>query len=205
MAVVGLSGWDWAVFGVTLVASLGTGVFAGWVARRKAKKGDVKSTAAEFLMGGRHLNPFAVALSTMIGAISAVSIIGNAAEMYAYGTQLCMNVIGIVLGFVFVHLVNLRVFYPLKITSVYTYIERRFQSKALRSFSVYSTFVGTFFYIGLCVYSPSLAMETVTGLPAWVSIVIMGVICTIYSAWALERVAPGRIRTRDIEFSTPRR
>ncbi|KAG0718422.1 hypothetical protein GWK47_007690 [Chionoecetes opilio] len=75
MAVVGLSGWDWAVFGVTLVASLGTGVFAGWVARRKAKKGDVKSTAAEFLMGGRHLNPFAVALSTMIGAISAVSII----------------------------------------------------------------------------------------------------------------------------------
>ncbi|MPC29104.1 Sodium-coupled monocarboxylate transporter 2 [Portunus trituberculatus] len=117
---VGFSGWDWAVFVVTLMASLGTGAFAGWVARRKTKKSDVKGTAAEFLMGGRELNLFAVALSTMIGALSSISILGNSAEMYAYGTQLCMSLIGTALGAVFVHLVNLRVFYPLKITSVYT-------------------------------------------------------------------------------------
>ncbi|XP_045135914.1 sodium-coupled monocarboxylate transporter 1-like [Portunus trituberculatus] len=179
---VGFSGWDWAVFVVTLMASLGTGAFAGWVARRKTKKSDVKGTAAEFLMGGRELNLFAVALSTMIGALSSISILGNSAEMYAYGTQLCMSLIGTALGAVFVHLVNLRVFYPLKITSVYTYIERRFQSRALTYFIVYSTFVGTFFYVGLCAYTPSLAMETMTGVPAWVSIIIMGVVCTIYSS-----------------------
>uniref|UniRef100_A0A0N7ZDG8 Sodium-dependent multivitamin transporter n=1 Tax=Scylla olivacea TaxID=85551 RepID=A0A0N7ZDG8_SCYOL len=103
--------------------------------------------------------------------------------MYAYGTQLCMSLIGTALGCVFVHLVNLRVFYPLKITSVYTYIEKRFQSRALTYFIVYSTFVGTFFYVGLCAYTPSLAMETMTGVPSWVSIIIMGVVCTVYSAW----------------------
>ncbi|KAK8388668.1 hypothetical protein O3P69_020568 [Scylla paramamosain] len=119
----------------------------------------------------------------MIGAMSSISILGNSAEMYAYGTQLCMSLIGTALGCVFVHLVNLRVFYPLKITSVYTYIEKRFQSRALTYFIVYSTFVGTFFYVGLCAYTPSLAMETMTGVPSWVSIIIMGVVCTVYSAW----------------------
>ncbi|MPC19133.1 hypothetical protein E2C01_012041 [Portunus trituberculatus] len=72
---VGFSGWDWAVFVVALMASLGTGVFAGWVARRKTKKGDATSTAAEFLMGGREMNLFAVALSTMIGAMSSTAIL----------------------------------------------------------------------------------------------------------------------------------
>lgn len=180
---VGFSGWDWAVFVVTLAASLGTGTFAGWVARRKTKKGDVKSTAAEFLTGGRELNLFAVALSTMIGALSSISILGNSAEMYAYGTQLCMNIIGNALGCVFIHLVTLRVFYSLKITSVYTYMEKRFQSKALMYLCVYATLLGDFFYLGLCAYTPSLAMETMTGVPAWVSIIITGVICTVYSSW----------------------
>lgn len=177
------TGWDWAVFAIALVLSLGTGVVAGWISRRNARKADNKSTAGEFLMGGRAMNPFAIALSTMIGAISSVTVVGNAAEMYSYGTQLWMNTFGMALGFVFVHLVNFTVFYPLKIISVYTYIELRFQSKGLRAFMVVTTFVGTFFYMGLVAYSPSLAMETVTGFPAWVSIIIMGVVCTIYSSW----------------------
>ncbi|KAK8375833.1 hypothetical protein O3P69_008523 [Scylla paramamosain] len=180
---MGFSGWDWAVFVAALIASLGTGLAAGWVARRRTVRGDAKGTAAEFLMGGRTLNPLVVALSTMVGAVSAITLLGNAAEMYAFGTQLWMNHFGIVLGFVFVHLVNLKVLYPLRITSVFTYIEGRFQSKALRSFTTVFTFLGTFLYLGLCAYTPSLAMQTLTGLPTWASIVIMGGICTFYSAW----------------------
>ena len=40
--------------------------------------------------------------------------------MYAFGTQLWMNLIGTTIGMVYVHLVILKVLYPLKITSVYT-------------------------------------------------------------------------------------
>merc|ERR1719209_1302586 len=129
------------------------------------------------------MNPIMVAMSTMIGAISSISVVGNPAEMYAYGTQLWSNLFGMCLGFVYVHLVILTVLYPLKITSVYTYIEKRFQSPALRTFTVCTTFIGTFFYLGLCSYAPSLAMETITGFPAWASVIIVGVICTIYTSW----------------------
>lgn len=180
--MAGFSGGDWAVFVVSLMASLGIGIWAGWMAKRNTG-GDAKAAASEFLMGGRKMNPFAVAMSTMIGAISSVTVVGNPAEMYAYGTQLWMNLIGTTIGMVYVHLVILTVMYPLKITSVYTYIEKRFDSKGLRSFTVFTTFIGTFFYLGLVSYSPSLAMETVTGFPAWASIIIMGIICTIYSSW----------------------
>lgn len=70
------TGRDWTVFVAALVASLGTGLVAGWRARRKARKGD-GNAAEEFLMGGRKMNPFAVALSSMIGAISSVTVLGE--------------------------------------------------------------------------------------------------------------------------------
>lgn len=178
----GFSGWDWAVFVLSLCASLGTGIWAAFVSKRNQKQGDAKGTASEFLMGGRNLNPIAVALSTMIGAVSSNTVLGNPSETYAYGTQYWLNLIGMTLGMVYVHFVILKVLYPLKITSVYTYIEKRFKSAALRSFTVFTTLIGTFFFMGLCAYCPSLAMETVTGFPTWASCLILGVICTIYSS-----------------------
>lgn len=75
------SGWDWAVFVIALVLSLGTGIVAGWISRRNARKADNQSTAGEFLMGGRAMNPFAIALSTMIGAISSVTVLGECLKM----------------------------------------------------------------------------------------------------------------------------
>ncbi|KAK3854614.1 hypothetical protein Pcinc_036746 [Petrolisthes cinctipes] len=174
------SGWDWAVFVVFLTASLSIGWVAGLVQRRNIKKGEED---AEFLMGGRSLNPVAVAMSTLVGAMSTNMVLGNPAEMYSHGTQLWLNLIGLSLGFIYVHKVVLRVLYPLKITSVYTYIEKRFQSRFLTSFAIITTMIGTFFYMGLVSYSPSLAMQTVTGFPTWGSIIVLGLICTIYSSW----------------------
>ncbi|XP_076065335.1 sodium-coupled monocarboxylate transporter 1-like [Oratosquilla oratoria] len=226
--MAGFSSWDWLVFALSLLASLGVGIWASVFGKRtktpaggvrggggedgggeggegkedgKGRKGEEGGgggsaeeeeetrsegdggEAQEFLMGGRQMNPLAVSFSTMIGAISGANVIGLPAEMYAYGTQLWMNVIGTTLGFVFVHVVILVVMYPLRITSVYTYIEERFKSRALCSFTVFTTLIGTFFYVGLCSYSPSLALKTITGFPTWASVVLMGIVCTIYTAW----------------------
>ncbi|KAK4295680.1 hypothetical protein Pmani_031780 [Petrolisthes manimaculis] len=195
------SGWDWAVFSVFLTASLSIGWVAGLVQRRNIKKGEED---AEFLMGGRsrrrvpdggtivepcscghvylsrcHVHQYGPRNIPMFFPHRA----GNPAEMYSHGTQLWLNLIGLSLGFVYVHKVVLRVLYPLKITSVYTYIEKRFQSRFLTSFAIITTMIGTFFYMGLVSYSPSLAMETVTGFPTWGSIIILGLICTLYSSW----------------------
>lgn len=178
----GFSAWDWVVFTLSLAASLGLGVYASLTGRQK-QSANAQTVANNYLMGGRNMNPVAVALSTMVGAMSSVMVVGNPAEMYAYGTQLWMNIIGVVLAFFFIHGVILKVLYPLKITSVYTYIERRFKSPTLRSVTVCTTFIGTFFYMGLVAYSPSLALNTITGLPVWVSIVAMGAVCTIYASW----------------------
>ena len=77
------------------------------------------------------------------------------------------------------------------------YIEGRFQSKALRTFCVCTTFLVSFLYLGLCAYTPSLALQTITGLPAWVSIIIMGLISTFYSAWVSYRDECLCLRERD--------
>ncbi|MPC52411.1 Sodium-coupled monocarboxylate transporter 2 [Portunus trituberculatus] len=40
--------------------------------------------------------------------------------------------------------------------------------------------LSSFFFMGICLYAPSLALSTVTGLSLWGSMISMGTVCTIY-------------------------
>ncbi|KAG7176409.1 Sodium-coupled monocarboxylate transporter 1-like 1 [Homarus americanus] len=196
--MAGFSGWDWAVFAVSLAISLGTGIWAGLVARKNTAKGDSMARASEFLMGGRNMNPIAIALSTTIGALSSITVLGDELSF-----EVQQELLKLVNGTLWpsisalyckvrhlsrpspLHTFASRVYVPIddQGETLLRYIERRFKSKNLRAFTVYTTFIGTFFFMGLCAYTPSLAMETITGIPSWASVIVLGVTCTIYSSW----------------------
>lgn len=61
---------DYAIFILMLVASLAIGVFSGVKNRNKM-------TTQEYLLGGRNMSPYPVALSLLGGWISAISILGK--------------------------------------------------------------------------------------------------------------------------------
>ncbi|XP_068231607.1 sodium-coupled monocarboxylate transporter 1-like [Palaemon carinicauda] len=166
---------DIILLSLSLILSAAIGIYYG-------VRG-LQSTPLEYLLGGRSMRPFPLAMSMMVGTISAITIMGNAGEMYAYGTQLWVMDLGIVVGMTIVAKVFIPIMYPLQVVSLYQYIEKRFKSKSLRKATVILQLLGGYFFIGFVLYPPSIALEFFTGLPIMINIFIMGATCTLYSAF----------------------
>ncbi|KAK3865008.1 hypothetical protein Pcinc_029361 [Petrolisthes cinctipes] len=163
---------DSAVFGIMLVASVGIGVCS-------SLRGGASSTQ-EYLVGGRNMSPFPVALSLVGGFISAISILGNATEVYYFGIQLSTSLLGAIVGTIFLHSIIIPIIYNLRITSLNEYLELRYNSRFLRQVATFGGMLTNAIYMGMCLYAPSLALSTVTNLSVLASMCIMGGICTFY-------------------------
>ncbi|XP_050034618.1 sodium-coupled monocarboxylate transporter 1-like isoform X2 [Dermacentor andersoni] len=164
---------DYGVMCLMLCVSSGIGIYFAWHDRH-----DVSNKS--FLLGNRKLGVFPVTMSLMASFQSATTVLGYPAEMYYKGTQFWMAIFGLAISNVIVAELLLPVLYKLNMTSVNTYLERRF-SGAVRTLGSLSFITNTLLYMGVVLYGPSVALESVTGLPVWASILFLGLICTFYT------------------------
>ncbi|GFY69766.1 sodium-coupled monocarboxylate transporter 2 [Trichonephila inaurata madagascariensis] len=98
-----------------LLFSAGVGV---WYAIKDRKKTDTQ----EFLMGGRSLSVFPVAMSVLASFMSAITLLGTPAEVYRFGTQYIIINIAFCLVVPVTAYLYLPVFYNLGVTSAYEVI-----------------------------------------------------------------------------------
>ena len=103
---------DYIVFGLSLAISLAIGIY---YSRSAGKQRSVE----EYLMGNRRITCFPVALSLLVTFQSGISLLGLPVEIYYYGTQIYMGIIGLVIGYIIVAAFIVPVLHPLQITSVY--------------------------------------------------------------------------------------
>lgn len=103
---------DYIVFGLSLVISLLIGIYY-------SRSGGKQRSVEEYLMGNRRITCLPVALSLLVTFQSGISLLGLPVEIYYYGTQIYMGVIGLVIGYTIVAAFIVPVLYPLQITSVY--------------------------------------------------------------------------------------
>ncbi|XP_063863929.1 sodium-coupled monocarboxylate transporter 1-like [Scylla paramamosain] len=164
---------DYMLFVLMLVVSLGIGIVSAFKNRHNV-------STQEYLVGNRKMSPVAVGLSLLGGWVSAVSILGNATEVYFYGTQLVTSLLGCIPASILVVTVILPLLYELRIISINEYIELRYNSATLRKLMTLCVLFTNYFFMGVCLYTPSLALTTVTSLPSWTATLIMGSVCTIY-------------------------
>ncbi|XP_045132787.1 sodium-coupled monocarboxylate transporter 1-like [Portunus trituberculatus] len=172
-AAVHFTPLDYTVFVLLLVASLVIGIVSAF-------KNRYNESTQQYLVGDRKMSPVAVGLSLLGGWVSAVSILGNATEVYFYGTQLVTSLLGCIPAAILVGKVILPLLYELRIISINEYIELRYGSAALRKLMTLCVLLMNYFYMGVCLYAPSLALTTVTSLPSWAATLIMGSVCTFY-------------------------
>lgn len=165
---------DYVVFCASLILSLCVGLYHWWKSRGL--------DSADFLMGGGKMSPIPVAISLVAGLVSAVSILGNPAEMYYYGSQLWMNCVGTVIGTLLVLILLVPVLYPLKLVSMYEFLEVRWKSSLVRKLATVLQLFNYFTYLGIALYAPSMALSSVTPIPAVVSVVVLGIVCTVYAS-----------------------
>lgn len=172
---MGLGTLDVVMLVLSLLASAAVGVYFSVIGRN--------STSLEYLLGGRTMKPLPLALSLMVGTVSAITIMGSAGEMYAYGTQLWLMDLGILLALFIIAKFFIPIMYPLELISLYQYIEKRFKSKCLRQATAVLQLVGGYLFIGFLLFPPSLALQSMMGLSFFVNIIIIGVSCTLYSTF----------------------
>ncbi|KAK4315266.1 hypothetical protein Pmani_013504 [Petrolisthes manimaculis] len=166
---------DYTLFGIMLCVSLGIGLYTYLINRNK-------TTVEDYLLGGRNMGFLPVGLSLLGGIVSAVSILGNPTEVYLYGTQLCMTLVGFIPTCIFIIYVILPIFYSLRITSLPQYLHLRFNSKLLSTLGCVFMLMEGFIYMGVCLYAPSVAMSAVTKVSPFVFIVATGLVCTFYTS-----------------------
>uniref|UniRef100_A0A8C1AGH5 Solute carrier family 5 member 8, like n=2 Tax=Cyprinus carpio TaxID=7962 RepID=A0A8C1AGH5_CYPCA len=160
--VATFSVWDYVVFAGLILFAAGIGLF-------QAIRGRKETNSDEFLLGGRQMTAVPVALSLTASFMSGITVIGTPAEAYMYGTAFWLFVFSYAIMSIISAEIFVPLFYRLRITSTYEYLEMRF-NKLLRV-------IGTSMYIAQTVISSCVA---VTGLDLWGVLVATGAVCIIY-------------------------
>ncbi|XP_015276772.1 PREDICTED: sodium-coupled monocarboxylate transporter 1 [Gekko japonicus] len=162
---------DYLVFTAMLVISAFIGMYYAYKGVHKSHK--------DYLMGGRQLTCVPVALSLTASFMSAVTVLGTPAEVYRYGAMFGLFAISYVLMVVITAEVYLPIYYRLQLTSAYEYLELRF-NRFVRLTGTMMFMILTILYTGIVIYTPSLALNQVTGFDLWGSVIATGLVCTFY-------------------------
>ncbi|KAM9095540.1 sodium-coupled monocarboxylate transporter 1-like [Sarcophilus harrisii] len=166
--------WDYMVFILMLLISAAIGVYYAWKERGK-------QTETEFLMGGRQMSGVPVSLSLTASFMSAVTVLGTPAEVYRFGAMFSLFCITYTLVVIITTELYMPVFYRLRISSTYEYLELRF-NKLVRLLGTVFFITQTILYTGIVIYAPALALNQVTGFELWGAVVTTGLVCTFYCA-----------------------
>ncbi|XP_030834623.1 sodium-coupled monocarboxylate transporter 1-like [Strongylocentrotus purpuratus] len=180
--------WDYLVLGGMLLVSAVIGIYY-------ACSGGKQQTATEYLLADRKASPLPVAFSLVASFVSAITVLGVPAEVYAYGSRYWL------FGFAFIVAgcitsLTMPVFVRLRLTSANEYLELRFNS-AIRLVGTTITFFSMslpispspflffsqsqIFYIAVVIYAPALALNQVSGVSLWGCAIATGVVCTFYT------------------------
>ncbi|XP_022209741.2 sodium-coupled monocarboxylate transporter 1 isoform X3 [Drosophila obscura] len=189
---------DYLVFIAMLAVCAVIGVYFGFIEKKqkaKKKKGQLDgkdgagaagveerrgSEALDYLVGGRQMKVFPVALSLVASFVSGISLLGTSTEIYVYGTQYAFILVTLAISGAISWYIFLPVFCNLQLTSTYEYFERRF-SRRMRLFGASLFVLKAIVWLPIAVYVPALTFNQVTGIGIHTITPIVIIICTFYT------------------------
>ncbi|XP_029648216.1 sodium-dependent multivitamin transporter-like isoform X1 [Octopus sinensis] len=164
---------DYSIFSAIVIISLGIGVYFSY----KGQK-----TTSEFIVASRQMKVLPLAISLMVSFESSIMMLGMPAEIYTHGLSYAISMIGFSLSQLISAFIYAPFFHRLQITSVFEYLELRFQSKSVRNVGTLLGILSYLCYLGIVLYGPSIALEAVTQFPMWCSIIIVALSSAIYTS-----------------------
>ncbi|MDJ0680879.1 MAG: sodium:solute symporter [Xenococcaceae cyanobacterium MO_167.B52] len=165
-----MSAIDWFVVAVYAIIVIGIGIAAS---RRQ-------SNTDEYFRGSRQLPWWAVGFSIIATSFSAASLLGGPGEGYNHGFLYLQLQLGDLIGYGLVILLFVPFFVRLNLTTAYEYLEKRFDGKT-RSLGSLCFLLFVIARLGGLLYAASLVVATVTGLPLYMAIFLVGIVSIIYT------------------------
>ncbi|XP_033165305.1 sodium-coupled monocarboxylate transporter 1 isoform X4 [Drosophila mauritiana] len=138
------------------------------------------SEALDYLVGGRQMKVFPVALSLVASFVSGISLLGTSTEIYVYGTQYAFILVTLAISGAISWYIFLPVFCNLQLTSTYEYFQLRYGA-GIRNLGSVLFIVGTMVWLPVALYVPAITYNQVTGTGIHVITPIVCTICTFYT------------------------
>ena len=164
-----LTGLDWAVLIVYLVAIVGFGI---WIGR------DTKQIS-DFFLAGREIRWWAAGLSVMATQISAITFVGTTGQAYTTGMSFLVVYFGLPIAMVVLCLTLVPFFYRSGVFTAYEYLEKRFDSRTRTLTSLLFLF-SRGLAMGVTLYAPSLVLSVILGWSETTTILVMGGTTILY-------------------------
>ena len=141
-----------------------------------------QESSAEFSLGNRKVKWWAAGISMFATGASAISFMAIPALAFATNYIWTLPLITIIPGY----FISSRLIFPLlrrmEITSTYEYLERRFNSPLRLIASAQCIIIQTFGRTAVVLVLPALAIAAVTGMNVYLSVILMGLLTTIYTS-----------------------
>jgi sodium-coupled monocarboxylate transporter 8/12 len=161
---------DYGLFAAYLAAS----VFIGVLFTKEQR------TVRDFFLAGRSMGSVVVAVSVLAAIFSGITYLGAPAEVYAYGMAFFLFFFSFFIATPITNLVFMPVFYRSRMYTAYQFLEERF-SVQVRLLASALFILRVLLWLALATYAPALALEQVTGLPLWFTILCTGALTTLYT------------------------
>jgi Na+/proline symporter len=161
---------DWLVLGGTLAGIVLYGLY----------KGRGSDTVNKYLLAGKTMPWYAMALSILATQASAITFISTTGQAYVDGMRFVQFYFGMPVAMVILSATAVPLFHRANVYTAYEYLETRFDSKtrALAS-AVFLTQRGL--AVGLSLYAPAIVLAVIFGWPDALTTLVMGALITTYT------------------------
>jgi SSS family solute:Na+ symporter len=161
---------DWVV----LVSTLSLVVLYGiWKSR------NVRSSE-NFLSGGRDLRWWTIGLSIMATQASAITFLSTPGQGFSEGMQFVQFYLGMPIAMIFLALFVLPIYYKLRITTAYEYLEQRFDLR-MRTLTACLFLIQRGVAAAISIYAPSIILCAVFGWDLGVTNFMMALFVVVYT------------------------
>jgi len=163
---------DWAVLAGTLAFIVLYGVW-------KSRKADI-SDPDDFLAGKRDLPWWTIGLSIMATQASAITFLSTPGQAFSDGMQFVQFYFGMPIAMLFLAFFVLPIYYKLRVTTAYEYLEQRFDLR-MRSLAAVLFLIQRGMAAGISILAPSIILCAVFGWNLALTNFFMAVFVVIYT------------------------
>src|ERR1700726_1023597 len=153
---------DWVVLVGSLIFIVTYGLF----------KSRGATTVNKYLLGGRAMPWYAMALSIMATQASAITFISTTGQAYVDGMRFVQFYFGLPIAMVILSATAVPIFHRAKVYTAYEYLEHRFDAKT-RLLVTVIFLISRGLGAGLALSAPAIVLSVILGWPFRVTILIM--------------------------------
>jgi len=138
------------------------------------------NTVNKYLLAGKTMPWYAMALSIMATQASAITFISTTGQAFVDGMRFVQFYLGLPLAMVILSATAVPIFHRTNVYTAYEYLEQRFDAKT-RTAATIIFLIQRGLAVGLALYAPAIVLSMIFGWPDQITTLIMGCIVIFYT------------------------